>query len=304
MRSARSRGLRIRVGIALGEHAAAPERLWPAVDAAEDLGYDSIWCSDTASRPGLAPLATLAAVAARTRRLKLGTSVLVVPPRNPVLLAREMATVDVLSEGRLLPAFGLGIDDPVELAALGVQRSQRVARLEEAIEVIGRLWSGAPVDYRGSFTDLRGVSLEPPPTRSRLEIWLGGRAPAALERAGRIAGGWLGSFLSPAELAAATDAIRLAARKAGRAIDEDHFGTTLFAASGEDPRALEDPVLSMRGDLAVADHCARDAEQLAALLERFVEEGASKFVVVPLTDDLPRWLEQMRPAIAAVEGST
>ncbi len=302
MRSARARGLRIRVGIALGEHAEAPERLWPAVEVAEELGYDSIWLSDTASRPGLAPLVTLAAIAARTTRLKLGTSVLVVPPRNPVLLAREMATIDVLSEGRLLPAFGLGIDDPVELAALGVERSQRARRLEEAIEVIRRLWTGAPVDYEGRFTVLRGVSLNPAPTSGKLEIWLGGRAPAALERVGRMASGWLASFLSPQELPAAADAIRQAAAKAGRAIDEDHFGATVFAASRDARHALEDPVLAMRRDLAPGDHCARGAAELGALLERFIAEGASKFVVVPLTDDLPRWLQEMRPAIAVVEG--
>src|SRR5690606_37344215 len=126
---------------------------------------------------GAAPLPALAAVAARTQRLKLGTSVLVLPPRNPVLLARELATVDALSGGRLLPAGGLGIDAPAELAAMGVARGERAARLEESVAIVRALWSGEPVTRRGRFWSLTGVAIAPRPHRPRLELWLGGSAP-------------------------------------------------------------------------------------------------------------------------------
>ena len=107
--------LSVRVGVGWNPFAGdglADGRFWEAVEAMEELGYDSVWLADTAALPGAAPLPMLAAVAARTERLKLGIGVLVLPPRNPVLLARELATVDVISGGRLLPAGGLGINIP------------------------------------------------------------------------------------------------------------------------------------------------------------------------------------------------
>src|ERR1700754_1533294 len=107
------------------------------VEALEEVGWDSLWLNDSPGRLGsVAPLPTLAAVAARTERLKLGTNVLVLPHRNPLVLARELATVDVLSGGRLLPAGGLGIDIPAERAALGIAPKERVARMEECIRVL------------------------------------------------------------------------------------------------------------------------------------------------------------------------
>lgn len=299
--NARERGLTIRVGVTLGQERLGVEQLWPAVESAEQLGYDSVWLSDTATREGLAPLVTLAAIAGRTERLKLGTSVLVLPPRNPVLLARELATVDLVSSGRLLPAGGLGLNEASELAALGVKRSERVARLEETLEVVKLLWPGERVDYDGRFTAFKGLRLDPRPTRRRLEFWLGGRAKAALERVGRLADGWLASFVSPHEFALAREVIRAAAATAHRTIDEDHYGTTVFASLSEDADPQRVPILQLRSDLAVEDHFAAGPSALEALIERFVAEGASKFVVVPVTDDLQTWLEAMRPTIARIE---
>jgi probable F420-dependent oxidoreductase len=301
-RDARARGLTIRVGVTLGEHALDLQSLWTAVQEAERLGYDSIWLSDTATQDGFAPLLALAAIAARTQRIKLGTSVLVLPPRNPVLLARELAAVDVLSGGRLLPAGGLGLSTPDELAALGVVKGERVARLEEAIAVLRLLWTGEAVDFAGRFTAFSGLRLAPSPTRRRLEFWLGGRARPALERVGRIADGWLGAFVSVSEFAAATDVIRASATAAGRTIDEDHYGTTLFASEDGDADPQDVAALRMRRDLSSAEHFAAGPAAARELLARFVAAGASKFVLVPVTHDLPGWLETMRPAIAEVEG--
>ncbi|MHB1538915.1 MAG: LLM class flavin-dependent oxidoreductase [Solirubrobacteraceae bacterium] len=302
--SSRARGLTIRVGVGCHPDSTVEQLIATAL-AAEELGYDSLWLGDTATGPGFAPLPALAAVAAHTARLKLGTSVLVLPPRNPVLLARELATIDVLSAGRLLPAAGLGLADRRELDAVGLSPAVRVARLEEAIEVILRLWSGERVEFVGRFTTLHGVRLQPRPTRSRLELWLGGRSPAALDRIGRLASGWLASLVSPSEFAAGCAEIRSAASRAARTIDEDHYGTTLFATAARGDRERASPLVAqlaaLRADLALEDHLARGPDELVALLERFVAVGASKFVVVALDDDVPRWLEEMRPAIAEVE---
>ena len=131
------------------------------------------------------------------------------------------------------------------------------------------LWAGEPVTYEGRFSSLDGVTLSPPPTRPSLDIWLGGSSPAALRRTGRIADGWLGSFVSPAELASCVERIVESADEAGREIDDDHYGTTLFsarlavcahargigAARGYDPR------------LALEDHVAIGASALHELIE-------------------------------------
>jgi probable F420-dependent oxidoreductase len=300
--------LSVRVGVGWGLFDPEPraERLWRAVDAMEEIGYDSIWLSDTATRPDLAPLPALAAIAARTTRLKLGTGVLVVPPRNPVLLARELATIDLLSDGRLLPAAGLGIDEPAERAAMGVDGKERVARLEEALAVIRMLWAGEPVTYEGRFARLTDVRLSPKPKRRKLEIWLGGQAPKALDRIGRIGDGWLASFVSPEDFRHKADTIRAAAAAAGRSIDEDHYGVTLFAARAEaDVPAGVRALVARRPGLAVGDSVAVSADGLRALLERFRAQGATKFVVFPLASGDPEgWLAELfEHAVAPVEAA-
>jgi probable F420-dependent oxidoreductase len=305
-RDAARRGLTVRVGLApnpFDGDRGAPG-LWELVDAMEECGYDSLWVSDSASLGGLSPLPTLAAIAARTEKLKLGTNVLVLPPRNPVMLARELATVDVLSGGRLLPAGGLGIDIAAERAALGVEPRERVARMEECIEILRALWSTeGPVDYAGRFVQLQGIELHPAPVKRRFELWLAGNAPKALARIGRLGDGWIGSFLGPHEFAAMTDLIREAAQAAGRSIDEDHYGTTLFACPSEDelPDAAR-ALLTRRPELDIADHVAFGPDQLRELLTRFIAEGGSKYVVVPIARDVPAYIRLLREeAIRPVE---
>jgi probable F420-dependent oxidoreductase len=273
------------------------------VELVEELGYDSIWLSDSATMAGPAPLVALAAAAARSTNLKLGTSVLVAPARNAVLLAKELATIDALSGGRLLPAFGLGIATEPEASAVGIPRAERGARTEEAIEIVRLLWRGEPVTYEGRFASLTDVTLTPTPTRPSLDIWLGGSSPAALRRTGRLADGWLGAFVSPEQLASCVAAIVEAADEAGRVIEDDHYGTTLFAASSTS--ALTPEVMSLlrlRPSLSLEDHVAVGAQPLREMLERFVEAGASKFVVIPIAEDIPAWLEELRvEAVAPVE---
>jgi len=297
-RDAARRGLTIRVGLSpnpFSDHL-SNGGLWTMVDAMEEAGYDSLWLSDSAGIGGLAPLPTLAAVAARTERLKLGTNVLVLPPRNPVLLARELATVDVISNGRMLPAGGLGIDIPSERAALGIESSERVARMEECVTILRALWeTEGPVDYEGRFCSLQGIALTPRPVKANFELWLAGNAPAALRRSGRLGNGWIGAYVAPQEFGAMTDVIRAAAQEAGRTIDEDHYGTTLFACPSESempPEALR--ILSRRPELAAEDHIAYGADALRVLLQRFIAEGGSKYVVVPIARDVPGFIAELR----------
>src|SRR3712207_3877636 len=136
----------IKLGIGLAAWAFPepdPEVFFRYLERAEAAGVDSLWLSERLTSPAvmLEPMTALAMAAARTRAMKFGMSVMVLPARNPVLLARAIATVDFLSGGRMLPAFGLGLEDPREQEAAGVPRTERAARVDEATRLLRRLWS-------------------------------------------------------------------------------------------------------------------------------------------------------------------
>lgn len=293
--------LSVKVGINYSGY--GTDDFWGFVDTIEDAGWDSLWLADSPQLGGLAPLPTLAAVAARTDKLKLGVNVLVLPHRNPLVLARELATVDALSGGRMLPAGGLGAPRPSEIEAMGVPRGERAARMEECIEIMRRLWSGETVTHEGRFHTLHDIALTPKPVNPAFEFWLGGRAPVALKRIGRMADGWLGSFVGPEEFGEMVQLIRDTAAEHGRTIDEDHYGTTIFAAPSEDevPRGLLALLKGGRDDLPREDHVAIGPDELRALLWRFREQGGTKFVVVPAARDIGDWSRRMRDVVEPFE---
>jgi probable F420-dependent oxidoreductase len=288
--------LKVRFGIGLGTTnvLGEPDVFAGLVDGLEEQRFDSLWISERATGPTLDPLTALAFAAGRTNRLKLGTSVLVVPGRNPVLLAKELATVDVLSRGRLLPAFGLGTPDPREHQAFGVDRAERGAWFEEAVPLIRRLWREDTVSHGGPRFPLTDVSLWPKPV-GRMEVWLGGRTPREFDRAGRHAQGWLGGFQTPEDAGQARRAIEEAAARHGRTVDDDHYGTVLLYARGAiDPR-IRERIARVRADARLADVVPTGAAELDAIVHRYVDQGISKFVLVPAArpaawDDELAWL--------------
>jgi len=146
--------LKYRVGTLPGPWPTGPggvDQLWRLVDLCETSGIDSLWFSDRLSSPlhVLEPLTTMAAVAARTQRLKFGPSVIVTPFRSPVLLAREMAMIDYLSGGRMLPAVGIGVEQEGEFRAAGVPFKERGRRTDEAIAIMRRCWADDAVTFAG-----------------------------------------------------------------------------------------------------------------------------------------------------------
>ena len=157
--------------------------------------------------------------AARTTRLKIGPGVLVLPGRNPAVVAKQLASLDRLSAGRLLVAFGLGLPDPTERAAFpippGLTRGQA---FDEAFALVRRYLDGEAID---------GVRVQPEPVQQPLDLWVGGSAPAALVRAGRMADGWLPSLITPDEAAEGRALIEQEAERAGRRVDPEHFGVSL-----------------------------------------------------------------------------
>jgi probable F420-dependent oxidoreductase len=293
--------MKVRVGFGLGTRTAvldgdgertAGDAFAQLAEALEDLGFDSLWLSERISGPAPDPIVAMTYAAARTRRLKFGTSVLVLPGRNPVVLAKALASLDVLSGGRLLPAVGLGAVDPVEQAAFGVPREGRGRRFDEMLAIMRRCWTDEVVDHDGEHFSFHGVRVQPKPVQQPLDVWLGGQAPSELRRCGRLGDGWLPSFCDARDVAAGIPAIRAAAEEAGRDIDPEHFGALVAYADGGLPDVVADVVRRRRPDKAPEDLIPTNAKALRERLEEMIAVGASKFVVVPVLE--PRdWAEAL-----------
>ncbi|MEM7467475.1 MAG: LLM class flavin-dependent oxidoreductase [Pseudomonadota bacterium] len=163
---------------------------------AETIGYDDVWltehhfCED-GHAPSILPLA--AAVAVRTKRIRIGTSVLLLPLHDAVRVAEDGATIDILSNGRFELGVGIGYR-PEEFAGLGIDRTKRSVRTEEGLEIIRRLWEGETVDFNGEAYKISGAKLSPMPVqRPRPPIWVGGFAPISAKRAARLGDGYIGT---------------------------------------------------------------------------------------------------------------
>jgi alkanesulfonate monooxygenase SsuD/methylene tetrahydromethanopterin reductase-like flavin-dependent oxidoreductase (luciferase family) len=172
--------------------------LLAGAELAEDLGFDSGWVGDHLSfhPPVLDALGALCAVAARTDRLVLGTGVLLLPLRDAVWTAKQLATVAALAPDRLLFGVGVGGENRAEFEAVGVPVEQRGRRLDEGLEIVTRLLRGEAVDHLGPLLPTRSPALEPSP-KVPPPVVVGGRSEAALRRAARTADGWLGVWMSP-----------------------------------------------------------------------------------------------------------
>src|SRR5919107_1139271 len=170
------------------------EPILQLAERAEALGYDGVWIGDSLlARPRHEPITTLAAVAGRTKRVKLGTAVLLPALRNPVLLAHAIATLDQVSSGRVIVGVGIASDVPnirAEFRAAGVPFEKRVGTMLEGMRLCKALWSGEPVDWDGRWHLEKGVIGPTPHQAGGPPIWGGGSAPAALERAARYFDGW------------------------------------------------------------------------------------------------------------------
>ena len=278
--------MKVRVGIGLGtlSGAANPERFNAIVDRCESLGFDSLWMSERIGAETPDPMIALAIAAGRTTRMKLGTSVLILPGRNPVILAKEMATLDVLSGGRFLPAVGLGAVDPPEQRAFGVERSERGRRHDETLALMRACWTGEVISHHGEFFSVDDVQVLPRPTQSRLDVWLGGIAPSELRRVGRVGDGWLPSFCSPEDVAESIPIIEDAAKEAGRTMDPQHYGALISYSDGPLPQRFVDVIERRRPGLDPRSVIPTRAA-LPSLLKEFIHAGASKFVIIPLVGD-------------------
>ena len=231
-------------GLLLGETAPeSADRVLDMARRAEDAGLDSVWVGDSLiAKPRLEPLSTLAAVAACTKRVRLGTAVLLAALRHPVLLAQTMATVDLISRGRLLIATGVGgafnDEQRAEWRAAGVSPSRRASRLEEVLEIVKGLGSGQPLDFSGRHFDLEKVSMEPLPIQAGgvpllLACHWRAQRDAQFQRAARLGDGLISISDTPEEYAKVVSRVREIAAELGR--DPDRLETVFYLTVNVDP---------------------------------------------------------------------
>jgi alkanesulfonate monooxygenase SsuD/methylene tetrahydromethanopterin reductase-like flavin-dependent oxidoreductase (luciferase family) len=274
-------------------------------ERAETLGYDAVWVGDSLlARPRHDPLTLLAAVAARTRKVSVGTAVFLPALRNPVVLAHQLATLDRISEGRLVLGAGIATDVAnirAEFAAAGVPFEGRVGRMMEGLRLARALWTGEPVDWQGRWPVERGV-LGPTPHRpGGPPIWLAGSVRPALERAARHFDGWFANEPDLARWTAQWAEVQQIRRELGRnpaafpaanyvtlALDEDR-GRAEQRIDAFLENYYGQPAAAMRRRQAVFGGPADDAGEW---LRGYADAGVSE-MIVRFTGDHDRQLEKM-----------
>ncbi|MGB5758512.1 MAG: LLM class flavin-dependent oxidoreductase [Acidimicrobiales bacterium] len=298
--------MKIRIGYGLGTRNATndQDRFVQLVDGLERNAFDSLWLSERLSGDCPDPLVGMAFAVARTTKLKVGMSVMVLPGRNPVVLAKSLASLDRLSGGRLLPAFGLGVADSAEHQAFGVDRRQRGAWFNEALPLMRRLWTEDHVSHTGKRFQVADVTIKPKPLQEPLEVWLGGIAPLELKRVGRHGDGWLPSFCTPAQVAEARTVIEQVAKEHDREIEDEHYGALIpyRATNSAIPEAMQ-VVINKRNPDAEPEDIIPAKDQIEKVIRRFVDQGFSKFVMIPTVepDDWDAELDELASIVKPLE---
>lgn len=291
----------MRIGLHLPQIGAETAQLARIARRAEDTGYESIWVSDHLMVPEsggrlppleiMEPVATLAYVAALTKRIKLATSVIVVPYRNAIHLAKELATLDRLASGRLVAGVASGWLE-AEFQTLGVSFEDRGAYTDEAIALMRAMWSAAVPDFHGKFFNVSGMRFGPRPAAGTIPIWVGGISRRAIRRAVELGDGWHGTRMNPDQVAERIGWIRELAERRGRTLDG--FRITHRVYIGFAPKWTETGGY-VEGILA-------PPSELADYLNRYAALGVDEILVSPLGGEPDKFLDffdaEVRPRLA------
>jgi len=290
----------VRIGIGIATQPfSEPRALFRWADLCEESQLDSIWQSDrlVSAEPHLEAMSVMAALAGATARVKFGMNAVVLPTRDPLVLAKQCATVDYLSGGRLLPVFGVGNANAPEWRATGRSPRGRGQRADEALELLQRLWTGDVVDFEGEHFAYRGALIAPAPVQQPLPLWIGGHSTAAIRRTARVGTGWLGGLQDPAQVGSVVAAIKQETARLGRCIADDHFGVTFPFRIG----SLEDASASgfarrlQRGGVDASSWLA--VGKPAEVIERcqhYRRAGVHKFVLIALAEGDSDLMDQTR----------
>lgn len=306
--------IKVSIGIGIARYPFEKAReFFRWVDLCEESPIDSIWQTDRLSskQPYLESMSTMAALAGATERLKFGMNAVVVSMRDPLLLAKQCATIDYLSHGRLLPVFGVGGGNAPEWKATGQSPKGRGRRADEALLIMQRLWTEESVSFEGEFYRYDGASISPRPVQQPLPCWIGGSSAAAIRRTAQLGTGWLAGIQTPAQVAPVIEAIRKASREAGRPIPEDHYGAGFPFRFGASDDPLVAKVEKARaaaggGEAGQSYVAAGGAAEILERISAYRRAGVSKFVLIPiasgdedLMDQARRVVEEVVPAAEA-----
>lgn len=280
----------------------------------EELGFDSVWTSEHILfyGPTLDATVTLGAFAAATKRIKLGTAIMLLPLRNPTVVAKAISTADIISGGRVQLGIGVGGEFPKEFEATGVPVTERGARTNEAIKVLKALWSGERVSFHGKWTNFDDALMHPKPVQpGGPPVIVSGRSAAAMRRAARLGDGYMPYLFTPERYAAAKQSIEEEAERQGRDLSGFHWTLYQFTSLSDDyddahARAVARLSRQYNQDFsAIADrYCALGPPERA--LERmraFAQAGVQHFILTPITppdatrDHLEWYARDLLPAL-------
>lgn len=294
----------IKAGLGLGRFPFSEiDNFWRWVELCEHSELDSIWHSDRimSNVNFMESITMMAALAGATKRIKFGMNSVVLSFRDPVMLAKQCATIDFISGGRLLPSFGIGADTSPEFEAFGFSTRTRGRRANESLEVMTRLWSEDEVTFSGEFFTLDKASINPRPIQKNFPVWVGGTSLAAQKRTARFGTGWISGLQSPERVGEVIAGIKHCLQDTGRTIDDDHYGATFAFRFAEANEAASVPVPDRMKPLTAVG----SIDDIKHLLDRFVAAGASKFVAIPLVqtdedmfDQSQRFINDVLPLLS------
>lgn len=303
----------IRFGIAIGAYSSGVPRAPALVElarTAEAVGFDSVQVGDHIQwhAPILEATTALATFAAATARIRIASDVIILPLRDPVLIAKTVASLDVLSGGRMIFGVGVGGDHPAEYEAMRVPLEERGARANESLEIVRGLFANERFSYTGRHFTLHEVSIAPRPLQSRLPIWVGGTSDAALRRAARYGDGWIAAFASERKFKRLAERTRALLAEEGRAVDGFTWGSFVFINIGPDvarARAAGAEYIShvyrLPGESIMERFgAAGPVEVCAERIRRFIEAGVEYVVLGPVCGyrEWPQQLEAFGELIA------
>jgi probable F420-dependent oxidoreductase len=244
----------MKFGVALPNYGsnAGKRQILEIAKAAEELGYFSVWVADRLTVPEppnqswskinqavYEPIVTLSYLSSVTERVRLGTSVLILPLRNPLVIARQVTALDILSGGRLILGVGVGWMEE-EFQAAGVPLKERGVRMDESIRLLRELWEKNLPSFKGRFTEFTQMHFEPKPVQHRIPIWIGGNGFIALSRAAKVGEGWLPvGYMSFQEIGEKIKFLKKKANEYGRSESEIKISSPYFHPYGQDGKSVK-----------------------------------------------------------------
>ena len=273
------------------------------VDKCEAGKVDSIWQTDrlVSKESMLECLSAMAILAGYTESIRFGMNVASIAIRDPLVTAKQCATIDYISGGRLLPAFGLGSKISRDYTATNISTKGRGKKADEALEIVSRLWAEDSVTFQGEHFSYKDAVITPRPANASIPLWIGGSSQIAVKRTARIGTGWLGGIDSPETAGAVVSGVKEALKNTAREIDDDHYGATLLFRFGnqEDRSVLSTTkgITARMGKNSRRYYVVGNTSEIVERIKEFIDVGCQKFVLLPMASGTKEVMEQTRLCI-------